>query len=508
MKKLSDFDKTVPIIDRFIQIEAVKLAERHNGYHNYLHQEHQRKSKRLLYVQPKVVKTPSCWEQDKKFNPYYVLNHHSQISNSIRKKLNKGDYRPFPPYEHKVAKGNGKYRTVTTYQIPDAAVSNYLYYKLLSKNKHRFSYYAYAYRDDKNVHFAIQDIALDLRSHTRLFVAEYDFSDFFGSISHEYLFKQMDQNGFVVTQKERALIKSFLPSSGMGIPQGTSISLFLANLVCWQMDRSLELEGLKFARYADDIIIWSEDYNKICAAFKIISDFSKSSTVKINYEKSHGISLLTASNIPSELHSTKEYIEFLGYKISTSSISIKDRACKRIKSNISYILHQNLVQPLANHLKNANPEMLPTSTYDRALLVAVSKIRRYLYGDLSDGKILKYLNNSYKKLDFKGLMSFYPLVDNEAQLRQLDGWLVHTIMHYMRRRNETLRNHGRVFSTLPLDNKDLFASYCKDVEIRGKRGLLEIPSFIRIYRAIQKGVNAHGITAIINPFNNGYEYES
>lgn len=29
MKKLRDFDKSVPIINKFIQIEALKLAERH-----------------------------------------------------------------------------------------------------------------------------------------------------------------------------------------------------------------------------------------------------------------------------------------------------------------------------------------------------------------------------------------------------------------------------------------------------------------------------------------------
>ena len=507
MKKLRDFDKSVPIIDRFIQVEACKLADRHDGYHNYLNQEYERKKSRLKNVTAKEVRIPSYWREDKKFNPYYVLKHHKQISKSIRKKVNNGTYAPFKCATQQVTKGNGEFRTVNIYQIPDAAVSNYLYYKLLSKNKHRFSYYAYAYRDDKNVHYAIQDIAIDLKSHDRLFIAEYDFSDFFGSISQRYLFEQMDKNGFIITQKERTLIKSFLPESGIGIPQGTSISLFLANLVCWQLDRQLELEGLKFARFADDTIIWSEDYSKICTAYKIISQFSKDSKVKINYNKSKGISLLSSSNIPSELYKKQQYVEFLGYKLSTKSISIKESACKRIKNNISYILHQNLIQPLADNLSNANSEMLPNTLYDKALLVAMSKIRRYLYGDLTDEKILKYLNNSYKKLEFKGLMSFYPLIDDELQLRQFDGWLVNTIIHYLKRRYKILENHNRVTPLIPLDNKEKFIDYCKNSIINKRTDLLKIPSFMRIYKAIKKGANTYGIMSIINPYNNRYEYE-
>ncbi len=508
MRRLRDFDKNVPVIDRFIQMEALKLAERHDGYHNYLQQEHERKKRRFLSVSPKKIRCPLCWDENKKFNPYYVLKHHKQIYKSIRKKIDNGTYKPYQVYQQQIPKGNGAFRVVNVYQIPDAAVSNYLYYKLLSKNKHRFSYYAYAYRDDKNVHYAIQDIALELKSHARLFVAEYDFSDFFGSISHDYLFEQMNQNGFVITHKERLLIKSFLPESGIGIPQGTSVSLFLANLVCWQLDRQLELEGLKFARYADDTIIWSEDYNKICNAFKIISMFSKNSSVKINYNKSSGISLLATEDILSEFKNTKEYIEFLGYKLSCNSISIKERSCTRIKNNISYILYQNLIQPLANGLMNANPVCLPNRKYDPAFLVAISQIRRYLYGDLTDEKIIKYLNNSYKKLEFKGLMSFYPLVDDEIQLKQLDGWLVHTIMYFLKKRYNILRSYKKTIPTIPLRVKADFTNYCNNEMVNGKKELLKIPSFVRIYKAVKKGVSTQGIMAIVNPQNNEYEYEA
>lgn len=55
------------------------------------------------------------------------------------------------------------------------------------KNRHRFSLFSYAYRNDRNVHFAIQDISVELSQGSRIFVAEFDFSKFFDSNSHKYL---------------------------------------------------------------------------------------------------------------------------------------------------------------------------------------------------------------------------------------------------------------------------------------------------------------------------------
>lgn len=81
-----------------------------------------------------------------------------------------------------------------------SAVSNYLYKRLLSKNKHRFSTLSYAYRNDRNAHYAVQDISLELQRYPRVFIAEFDFADFFGSISHSYLIEQLDKNGFLVSQ--------------------------------------------------------------------------------------------------------------------------------------------------------------------------------------------------------------------------------------------------------------------------------------------------------------------
>lgn len=372
---------------KIIDDEADKWIKRHHAYHNKLHQVYERNIKRVDNAPKKIIQTPYYWSKDKKFNPFYVKRKSKSIARSIAKKIENKTYNPSPPLSSKVSKPGGGERNISVYQIPDSAVSKLIFNRLLAKNKHRFSSFAYAYRNDRNVHFAIQDIHVDLSNDSRVFVSEFDFSNFFGSIPHDFLNKQFDENGFFVSEEERYVINSFLRNKGegeegVGVPLGTSISLFLANLVCWRLDKNLEKEGLKFARYADDIVIWSADYQKICNSFSIINDFSGEAKIKINLKKSDGISLLSKEGFPSELSNVKTGIEFLGYEISVDKISIKKSSVLKIKKQISYLLFQNLIQPLKGaKLKGL---IIPSNNRDKALLTAIMQIRRYMYGGLSE----------------------------------------------------------------------------------------------------------------------------
>lgn len=479
--------------------EAQQSAEKYQLYHNYLYLNHERKKKRLLNVAPKTIKQPEEWLHNRLHNPFYVLKHREKIANSVSAKILKGIYRPEPPFQKDIPKKGGGTRRISVYQLPDSAVSDKFYADLLRKNRHRFSSFSYAYRNDRNVHFAIQDIANELKQAPRLFIAEFDFSKFFDTIEHEYLWKQLNENCFLVSATERSIIEAFLNPGGKGVPQGTSISLFLANVACWRLDRKLEDEGLRFARYADDTIIWTRDYSKICKAFDIITDFSREAGISINYEKSEGISLLQKPEMRSEFQQTKAFVNFLGYKVSASHVSIKDSAVKKIKQQISYLLFKNLIEPLKRRPVQA--ARFPTPLRDEDFLTAISEIRRYLYGNLTETTLKKFLNGTYVKLNFKGIMSFYPLVNNEEQMRQLDKWLVSTILNALRKRGQLLKalNYSTAFFPFSQTSSDLI----KNSKSKAK-GLMQIPSFLRIYRALEMGIQNLGIDRVMNPESSYY----
>ncbi|MET3576089.1 reverse transcriptase domain-containing protein [Bhargavaea ullalensis] len=495
-------------IERHILSLAERKATEYHKYHNAIEILNQRDKRRISPPPMKKIYVPKEWNVDKKYNPFFVIKHHKKIAKSIFHKLINGTYKPFPPYKKTISKKDKrKSRDIYIFQIPDEAISHYFYERLLSKNKHRFSSFSYAYRNDRNVHYAIQDIALDLKDNPRLFVAEFDFKDFFGSISKEYLTSQFNSNGFLISDFEKKIISSFLYHFEQGIPQGTSISLFLANLACWSLDKKLESEGLRFARYADDTVIWSNDYNKICKSFVFIEQFSKEAGIKINYSKSEGISLLSKSGLPAEISVNKEAIEFLGYKLSSDSIGIKPQSVAKIKKNISYILYKNMIQPLKK--PTLVSLTIPNNDKDPAFLSSVMQIRRYLYGNLNEQMLQNYLNGSYKRLNFKGLMSFYPLLDDEEQMIELDRWLVSTVLQVIKKRKELLDKRGYSYSTkqfpFTLDSGSIIGQ-CRTKRVDGKKGLYAIPSFARIFRAIQEKVITEGIEKTMDPKSNWYDY--
>lgn len=496
------------ILLKYLTENAIEKSLEYHSYHNTLELSYQRDRRRVINPSPKRIRIPQEWGVDRKFNPFYVLKKKKQISRSISKKILTKAYMPNDPYVRYVLKKGGGQRKICIYQLPDSAVSDLFYHTLLKKNKHRFSTLSYAYRNDRNIHFAIQDIAYELTNSARIFVAEFDFSDFFGSINHEYLFQQFETNAFLVSDLEKYIIKVFLSHQDRGIPQGTSISLFLANLVCWKLDRSLENEGIRFARYADDTIIWSKDYSKISKAFDIISEFSKSAGVKLNYDKSAGISLLQSNKLTSEFNNTKEYIEFLGYRISSQNVGIKNSSVRKIKQQISYLLYRNLIQPIRQKpFRNVN---IPANDVDKDLITAIMQVRRYLYGDLSEMRLRNYINGIYYKLNFKGIMSYYPLITDEEQMRYLDRWLISTILNTINKRKKLLLAHNPNFNTnqFPFNcNKDDFLSISRNKIINKKKGLMQIPSFMRIYKALKIGLVNDGIEQIMNS-NTYYYYES
>jgi hypothetical protein len=190
-----------------------------------------------------------------------------------------------------------------------------------------------------------------------MFVAEYDFSRYFESISHDHLWKTLKDQRFLVTALERTVVQAFLsvPTIDIsqyrefgggprtrGVPQGTSVSLFLANVAAWSLDRSLERLGVGFARFADDTLIWSQDYARISAAADVLNDAAEQIGAKLNLRKSDGISILAPSGAPVEFHS-KNAVEFVGYSFSSEKVGIRRSAVVRIKRHISGLVFHNLM---------------------------------------------------------------------------------------------------------------------------------------------------------------------
>ncbi|WP_395051687.1 hypothetical protein [Flavobacterium sp.] len=87
-------------------------------------------------------------------------------------------------------------------------------------------------------------------------------------------------------------------------------------------------------------------------------------------------------------------------------------------------------------------------------------------------------------------------------MKELDRWLVSTVLNVLKLRKK------RLTSKVPNFNDTQFPFYCsKDqlIEHCKINGLLEIPSFLRIYNAMQIGLKNEGIERVMNPLSGYYE---
>ena len=167
-----------------------------------------------------------------------------------------------------------------------------------------------------------------------------------------------------------------------------------------------------------------------------------------------------------------------------------DSLVSKAKRRLSHLIFSNLLQePLQGRVNHARLNGL-----DRDYLVLISQIRRYLYGDLCEEQVRRYLTRTVPGIHYRGFMSFFPVVDNDELLKNLDGWLVSKIYLALRRRTKLLQNSG--VSALPAphsrERAELVNLKIGDID-------LSIPSFLRMSKVLRSAVRTHGANAIANP---------
>jgi RNA-directed DNA polymerase len=483
---------------------CAKLIRKHERYMRELRIDDVRRSRRRTSPADARIHRPSYWDVDPGFNPYRVRRNVGAIVRAVNLSLAKHDYRPRPPIAHAVPKASGGVRVVSIFQIVDSLVSRVVYKSLMTKNRALVSARSYAYRDDLSTHDAIQYVASEFRTVERIFVAEYDFSTYFDSISHDHLRQSLVRHGFLMTQREREVIDAFLstpledeatynPAAAqrpeqVGIPQGTSISLFLANVAAWQMDRSLERIGVGFVRYADDTLVWSRDYAQITDAVNVLKAQSAEIGADLNPHKSKGIRLFTPPSEPSEISNT-DTVNFVGYRFARGIVGFNDGVIVRIRSRIQHLVWSNLLQSLDQGTFNRT-RVAPR--FDRDYAVLLGQIRRYLYGNFSESKLRELERGAVKRIRFPGILSYFPLANDTQQMKQLDGWLADTLYQALRKRARLAKAAGILSLPLPhgLSKAELLVA--SSVTSSGAAVDLRIPSVARFMSVLNRAATEYG----------------
>lgn len=454
-----------------------------------------RKSRDTTYTESFSFEEPELWSRGKLHNPYFVRSRQRQLAHSKAVEIRNQHYRPSEPERFSIPRRNGTSREVVAFNIVDESISHYLLRSITRKNLQRLSAHSYAYLPDRGPFDALAWIKSEWSGKDRLYIAEFDFRDYFSSIKHSTLLEAIKDAELLLTPTEEFLIQEFLgamePRDGCGILQGTSLSVLLANVAALKLDRGFERTGVGYARYADDTVLWSPDYSRITEATDLLFSNARAIGAAINHSKSPGIRLLVSEpDQPAEIASTTQ-VEFLGHAIGTHGACLSSRSIRKIKERLATLLYGNLLrEPLRQTLK---PSRL--GSLDRDYVSCIWQLRSYIYGDLSENQLRRLSSGSIpKEKTFHGIASFYPLADDSSQWEELDHWMSHQIRNCLAKRLTLLPPHARNLQPYKsLDSRNLNElSNLKHVASNGQVIDLRIPSFRKANAVVTSAVRQNG----------------
>ena len=190
----------------------------------------------------------------------YLVAHWQQI----RERLLAGTYQPQPVKRQEIPKPGGGTRQLGIPTVVDRFIQQCLLQVLQPQFDPTFSEHSYGFRPGRSAHDAVRAAQRYIQSGRR-WVADVDLAKFFDRVNHDVLMERLSRriaDGRVLGLIRRYLVAGVLADGVVverheGTPQGGPLSPLLANVLLDEVDKALEKRGLLFARYADDLNVYT-----------------------------------------------------------------------------------------------------------------------------------------------------------------------------------------------------------------------------------------------------------
>jgi group II intron reverse transcriptase/maturase len=183
---------------------------------------------------------------------------------AIREQLLAGRYQPQPVKRQEIPKPGGGTRTLGIPTVLDRFIQQCLLQVLQPQFDPTFSDHSYGFRPGRSAHQAVRAAQGYIQSGRR-WVTDVDLAKFFDRVNHDVLMERLSRR--IADRRVLRLIRRYLVAGIMadgvvverheGTPQGGPLSPLLANVLLDEVDQALEKRGLMFARYADDLNVYT-----------------------------------------------------------------------------------------------------------------------------------------------------------------------------------------------------------------------------------------------------------
>ena len=188
----------------------------------------------------------------------YLREHGEELYGRIRKRK----YKPFPVRRVLIPKPDGSKRPLGIPSVKDRVLQQAITQVISPMCENVFSDSSYGFRENRSCEKAVLK-ALEYFGDGYDWLVDLDLSKFFDNVDQNILMILV--HNIIKDGDTESIIRKFLQSgvniggtiyeTKSGTPQGGNLSPLLANIYLDPFDKELEKRGLRFTRYADDVLI-------------------------------------------------------------------------------------------------------------------------------------------------------------------------------------------------------------------------------------------------------------